>query len=66
MPLGSSVGPFTQNQLHLRVTKGHMSLQSMPAQRPLTPIQRPLMPIQRPTPWAAAAVAVGVSVLGTL
>ena len=66
MPLGSSVGPFIQNQLYLRVSKGNMSLWCMLTQRPLMPIQRPVIPIQRPTLQVAAAVAVGALVLGTL
>ena len=53
MPSGFSVEPFTQENSLLRVVKGHMPLQSMPA-------QGPLMPIQRPTPAVAAAAAVGV------
>ena len=59
MPLGSSVGPFAQNTLHTRLSKGHTSLWSMPA-------WRPLMPIQRPTPQVAAAVAAGALVLSAL
>ena len=54
MPLGFPLGPFARGCTFLRLTKGHMSLQSMLA-------QRPDMPLQRSTP--VAAVAAGSSML---
>ena len=61
MPLGFPVlaGPFAGDQLHLWVTKGHISLWPMLAWGPLAPIQRPTLQV-------AATEAVGALVLDAL